>query len=123
MANKKYNVEILEAKGSCNSDLFKKMAERGDITSSKVTDNIEKVVVITGYALCHITVDEKEFDMNYYSTLDGFLSSGSEVFKNSVIDYIDDTNTFKIVKVRTKKGSTYKASPILLENNETIESI
>ena len=31
MANKNYTVEIIEAKGACDTALFKKMASSGDI--------------------------------------------------------------------------------------------
>ena len=51
--------------------------------------------------------------MGYYSTDNGLISTGSEVFKNSVVEYIDDIDTFKIVSIKTKKGTTYKVTPIL----------
>ena len=66
------------------------MASSGDITSSRINDMIDKIVKINGYALCHITAGEKDFDINYYSTNEGIISSGSEVFKNSVLNYIDE---------------------------------
>ena len=116
--NKSYSVEITEAKGACESEVFKKMAKNGDITSEKVTENIGKVITLTGYAVCHITTADKEFDMGYYSTTEGILSTGSEVFKKSVEEYYGDIDTFKIVSVRTKKGSTYKVAPVLTNNEE-----
>ena len=118
MANKNYTVEIIEAKGACDTALFKKMASSGDITSSRINDMIDKIVKINGYALCHITAGEKDFDINYYSTNEGIISSGSEVFKNSVLNYIDEDVYVKICKLKTKKGITYKVSPILV-NEET----
>lgn len=108
-----YKVEVQEAVGACKSTIFKKLAEKGDITSEKVADNIGKIIHITGYALCHITTKEKEFDMNYFATEEGFLSTGSEIFTNSVTDYLDEISTFKIVEVKTRKGKTYKVTPIL----------
>ena len=33
---RKYNVTIKEAKGTCDSELFRKMATKGDITAIKV---------------------------------------------------------------------------------------
>ena len=112
---KKYEVEILEKKGSCDSATFEKMAKNGDIASRKVTECVGEVVTITGYALCHITAGDKEFDMNYYATPEGMLSSGSEVFKNSVIEYYGDVGKFRINDVKTKRGTTYKVAPILEE--------
>ena len=120
---KKYEVKVLEKEGSCDSALFDKMAKNGDITSEKITEWIGKVVTITGYALCHITTEEKEFDMGYYATKDGMISTGSYIFMDSVKDYIDEVKTFRIVKVKTKKGTTYKVSPILVddETGEVLE--
>ena len=85
-----------------------------------IADTIDKIVKINGYALCHITAGEKDFDINYYSTNEGIISSGSEVFKNSVLNYIDEDVYVKICKLKTKKGITYKVSPILV-NEETGE--
>ena len=116
--NKKYNVEIVEAKGACDSEIFKKMASRGDIQADKVADNIDKVIRLTGYAVCHVTTSEKEFDMNYYSTDTGMLASGSQFFKESVEDYYGDIDTFKIVSIKTKKGTTYKVTPVLVNTEE-----
>lgn len=114
-STKKYEVEILEKKGSCDSATFEKMAKNGDISSEKVTENAGRVIKLTGYALCHITAGDKEFDMGYYATTEGILSTGSEVFKKSVEEYYGDVDTFKIVSVKTKKGTTYKVTPILEE--------
>ena len=101
MESKKYEVTVLEKKGSCDSATFEKMAQNGDINSEKVTENVGKVINLTGYALCHITAGDKEFDMNYYATDEGILSTGSEVFKNSVEEYYDDVKTFKIVSINS----------------------
>lgn len=120
MANKKYEVKILESVGSCDSSLFKKMAQNGDITSEKITDCVNKIVKITGYAICHIVAGDKEFDINYFATNEGLISSGSEVFKESVKNYIDEDVMLKIVKIKTNKGTTFKVAPILV-NDETGE--
>ena len=121
MEKKKYEVTIKEAHGSCNSNLFKKMAQKGDITSVKVQEMLGKVVNITGYAICHITTEDKEFDMGYFATNDGIISTGSEVFADSVSDYFGDVELFKIVSLKTKKGSTYKVSPILSDDSELVD--
>ena len=120
MEKKSHNVEITKAEGACNSEVFKKMAKNGDITSEKVTDNIGKVFKLTGYAICHITTADKEFDMGYYSTTEGMLSTGSEVFKNSVEEYYGEVETFKIVSIKTKKGTTYKVTPVLIDTVEEV---
>lgn len=113
---KKYELTINETKGSCNTELFKKMAKKGDISASKIDAFVDKVVKITGYADAHIVTDDKEFDITYYATDDGYFSTGSKYFNESLNDYLEDTDTFKILKVKTKKGFTYKASPIFNGN-------
>ena len=114
---KKYEITIKNATGSCNTELFKKMVKKGDITASKIDDYVDKVVVITGWADVNIQTDDKEFGLTYYATEEGYFSTGSEYFNESISDYFGDTNTFKILKVKTKKGHTYKASPIVKDEN------
>ena len=114
---KKYELTINEAQGSCDTELFKKMAKKGDISASKIEDFVDKVVRITGWANAHIAVDDKEFDLTYFATDDGYFSTGSENFINGVNDYLEDTDTFKILKVKTKRGHTYKASPMFNGEN------
>lgn len=114
---KKYELTIEGATGSCDTELFKKMAKKGDITASKIDDFVGKVVRITGTANANIKTDDKEFNITYYATDDGYFSSGSTWFYDSYSDYAGDTDTFKILKVKTKKGHTYKASPIFVEKD------
>ena len=123
MANSKYEVKVLEAYGTCDSDLFKKMATKGDITSDRVKNVVDKVFQITGYAKCNIITEDKNFDVVYYATNTGFISSGSEVLFDSIIDYIGDTDTFRIKEIKTKKGTTFKGVPIFksIENDEVFE--
>lgn len=113
----KYEVKIKSTKGACESELFKKLANKGDIVATKVTALIDKVVTIRGYAECHITTDEKEFDLNYFATDNGYISSGSQYFLDSVKDYFEFADTFKINEIKTKKGKTYKAMPVMSEKN------
>lgn len=115
---KRYELTIEKATGSCNTELFKKMATKGDITASKIEEFVGKVVKITGWAEAHIVTDEKEFNITYYATDDGYFSTGSKYFNESLDDYLGDTDTFKILKIKTKKGHTYKASPIFVNNEE-----
>ena len=110
---KKYELTIKSATGSCDTDLFKKMAKKGDITASKIEDFVNKVVKISGSADAHIETDDKEFDLTYYATDEGYFTTGSKYFSESLDDYLKDTDTFKILKVKTSKGYTYKAVPIV----------
>ena len=111
---KKYEVRIVNCDGTCNNPLFEKMTSKGDITvSGGVKDFINEVVNVKGYANCHITTSEKEFDVLYLDTDMGYISTGSKVFNDSFTDYYDDgVSKFRIVSVKCKKGTTYKAVPI-----------
>lgn len=112
--SRKYEVEIKEKKGTCDTTLFEKMAKNGDITATKVSELIGVEVKITGYAKCTITTDEKTFDINYFDTEEyGLVSSGSEIFAESVSTYFGEVNSVRLTEVKTKKGKTYKAVPVL----------
>lgn len=119
----KYEVTIKECEGTCNSNLFKKMAKNGDITAVSIKELIGKIVNITGFASCHITTDEKDFDINYFATDEGMFSTGSQVFLESVKNYFGtgEVDYFSIVQLKTKKGTTFKASPILKNEEEVSE--
>ena len=110
---KAYEVKINEKVGACDSATFEKMAKNGDLQSTKVSECVDKIVKINGYALCEIKAGDKEFDMNYYSTDEGLISSGSAIFRDSVKDYYGDVDLFKIVSIKTNKGTTFKVTPIL----------
>ncbi len=113
----KYEVEIKNANGIFEKEVMQKLIKKGDMVAEKITSLVGKVVNIRGYAECHIKTDEKEFDINYFASDNGYFSSGSEYFLESVKDYIEDATTFKISEIKTKKGKTYKALPVLSENN------
>jgi hypothetical protein len=123
--SRKYEVEIKEKKGTCDTTLFEKMAKNGDITATKVSELIGVEVKITGYAKCKITTDEKTFDINYFDTEEyGLVSSGSEIFAESVSTYFGEVNSVRLTEVKTKKGKTYKAVPVLSgkKQEQTIEN-
>lgn len=119
METKKYEVTVNEKKGTCDNALFEKMAKKGDLTAIKVSELIGVEVKITGYAKCHIVTDEKEFDINYFDTEEyGLVSSGSEIFTESVVDYFGEVESVRLTEVKTKKGKTYKAVPVLGNNKK-----
>lgn len=120
---KKYNVTVNSKDGSCDNDLFEKMAKKGDITAIKLSELIGKVVHIIGYANCTIETEEKTFDISYYDTEEyGLFSSGSEIFAESVEDYYGDVEMVRLTEVKTRKGKTYKAVPILGKTNKQEET-
>lgn len=115
----KFEVEIKEKKGTCESPVFEKMVKNGDITATKVTDLLGQQVQVTGYALCSITTDEKTFDLAYVDTYEyGLISSGSEIFLNSVKTYFGEVEKVLLSEIKTKKGKTYKAVPMLTNKKE-----
>lgn len=111
---RKYEVKILSKVGTCDNSLFEKMAKKGDITAIKVNEIIGAEVKILGYSECNIITDDKNFNITYYDTEEyGLISSGSEVFRESVEDYFGEVNSVRITEIKTKKGKTYKAVPSL----------
>lgn len=111
---KKYEVTVKEKKGSCDNDLFDLMVKNGDITSTKVSQLIGAILKIEGYSKCHIETDKKSFDINYIDTEEyGLISSGSEIFMKSVETYFGKVEYFRLAEVKTSKGTTYKAVPML----------
>ena len=119
METRKYEVTVLEKKGTCDNALFEKMAKKGDLTAIKLSELVGVEVKITGYAKCHIVTDEKEFDINYFDTEEyGLVSSGSEIFTESVIDYFGEVESVTLTEVKTKKGKTYKAVPVLVSSKK-----
>lgn len=125
MESRKYEVTVLEKKGSCDNELFAKMAKNGDITSIKLSDIIGAEVKITGFAKCNIVTENKNFNINYFDTEEyGLVSSGSEIFINSVNTYFGEVESVRITEVKTGKGKTYKAVPVLrnIKKEEQTES-
>lgn len=119
METRKYEVTVNEKKGTCDNALFEKMAKKGDLTAIKLSELVGVEVKITGYAKCHIITDEKEFDINYFDTEEyGLVSSGSEIFTESVVDYFGEVEIVRLTEVKTKKGKTYKAVPVLGNNKK-----
>lgn len=110
----KYEVEVKSIIGTLDNKIFEKMAKKGDITATKIVDIMGKVVTITGYSECEIETEDKNFSILYVNTEEfGIVSAGSEIFKESVEDYFGEVERFRIKSIKTKKGNTYKAVPIL----------
>lgn len=122
MENKqnKYEIKVLAKVGSCDNILFEKMAQKSDLTSTKLSNLIGSVVKIVGYAQCEIEINDKIFIMNYIDTEEyGLISTGSEIFMDSVTDYYGEVENVRLKEIKTKKGKTYKAVPVFQSKNET----
>ena len=117
--SKKYEVTVLEKKGTCDNSLFEKMAKKGDLIAIKLSDLLGVEVKITGYAKCNLVTDDKNFNINYFDTEEyGLVSSGSDIFTESVIEYFGEVDSVRLTEVKTKKGKTYKAVPVLGNKKE-----
>ena len=111
---RKYEVEIKNAEGTCKEELFTLMAQNGDITATKVKDLMNTEVSILGYAETHITTADKDFDIFYFDTAEyGLVSAGSQIFAESVKNYFGKCKSVFLKSIKTNKGSTYKAVPVL----------
>lgn len=122
MANKKYEVTVIEKGGTCNTPLFEKMATKGDVTATSIKEFIGQVLTIVGYAICEIVTDDKQFKIGYYDTEEyGFISTGSQIFFESVKDYFGEVEQVRVVEVKTNQGKTYKAMPVLGKKKEETE--
>ena len=117
---RKYEVVIKEKEGTCKEELFEIMAQNGDIQAIKISELVGMAVSIVGYAKCTITTSDKTFDINYFDTEEyGLISSGSEVFFESVARYFGKIKQCRLTEVKTKKGKTYKAVPSLNNKQQT----
>ena len=95
------------------------MAKKGDLTAIKLSELLGVEVKITGYAKCNVVTDDKNFNINYFDTEEyGLVSSGSEIFTESVVDYFGEVECVRLTEVKTKKGKTYKAVPVLGNNKK-----
>lgn len=111
---RKYEVTILKKEGTCKNELFEEMAKNGDLTSTKLSELIGVDVTITGYAVCNIVTADKNFNVTYFDTEEyGLISSGSDVFLESVTRYYGRVKQVRLTEIKTKKGKTYKAQPVL----------
>ena len=79
-------------------------------------------VEIVGYAKVKVVTEDKEFELMYIDTNEyGLVSTGSEIFYDSVKEYLEDTKQFILKEVKTKKGKTYKAVPKLKNDGKVAE--
>lgn len=122
---KKYEVTIMgEPTGALDSDLFRMMVSKGDITSTPVAELVDEKLTINGTCSVNVVTDEKEFNLEYFNTVEkGIVHCGcGTLFDESYSDYIEYTDTFIVKKVKCKMGIAYKAVPVIEKNIHTVNT-
>ena len=113
-AEKKFEITLNSAEGTCDTALFKKMINKADVTSTPVKDLVGKVFTPTGSADVHIKTADKEFDRFLIDTKEyGVIHTSSEVFEDGFADYREECNSMRIVGVKAKLGTCYKCVPVI----------
>lgn len=121
---KKYEVTIIgEPTGALNNDLFRTLVSKGDVTSTAITELVDERLTINGTCAVHVATDKKEFNLEYYNTIEkGIVHCGGDtLFSESYSDYSEYTDSFIVKKVKCKMGSAYKAVPVM-ENIHTADT-
>ena len=117
-----FNVEVKKVSGTCDSELFKLMASKGDITSLSVSELVNNEFTVKGYAEAVVTTDERTVERLYIDTEEfGLIHTSSDTFKKGFKDYVVYTSTMRIVGVKAKLGTCYKCVPVLNKVAETKE--
>lgn len=119
--NSNFKVTIKNATGICDTELFRKVCESGDLNALRIKDHIGDIIHVNGTCDTTIQNNDNIFDITYYACDEGVYSTGSTVFNEGVTDYIGDINTFRIISIKTKRGTSFKASPVFSESLETLD--
>ena len=119
MTTSNFKVNIKATTGICDTELFRKVCEHGDLNALRVKEHIGDIIHING--TCDVTIQNNDevFDITYYACDEGVYSTGSKIFKDSVTDYLGDINVFRITSISTRKGTSFKASPVFSESLES----
>lgn len=118
-----FNVEVKKVNGTCDSELFKLMASKGDITSLSVSELVNNEFTVKGYAEASVTTDERTVERLYIDTEEfGLIHTSSDTFKKGFKDYVVYTSIMRIVGVKAKLGTCYKCVPVLNKVVETKEA-
>ena len=119
--NKNFEITLINAEGTCDTALFKKMISKADVTSTPITELVGKVFTPTGSANVHIKTTEKEFDRLLIDTKEyGIIHTSSTVFEDGFADYRGECNKMRIVGVKAKLGTCYKCVPVITAESEEV---
>ena len=119
---KEFEVTLNNATGTLNTELFKKMCAKGDVTSTGIVNLVGCTFTPQGDADCHIKTSEREFDRTYIDTVEyGIIHTASPIFLDGYSDYSGECDTMRIVAVKVKLGTCYKCVPVFNKEVETKE--
>ena len=119
--NKNFEITLINAEGTCDTSLFKKMISKADVTSTPITELVGKIFTPTGSANVHIKTTEKEFDRLLIDTKEyGIIHTSSSVFEDGFDDYRGECDKMRIVGVKAKLGTCYKCVPVITAESEEV---
>lgn len=119
--NKNFEITLINAEGTCDTSLFKKMVSKADVTSTPITELVGKTFTPTGSANVHIKTTEKEFDRLLIDTKEyGIIHTSSSVFEDGFADYIGECDSMRIVGVKAKLGTCYKCVPVITAESDEV---
>ena len=120
-AEKNFEITLINAEGTCDTTLFKKMISKADITSTPITELVGKIFTPTGSANVHIKTTEKEFDRLLIDTKEyGIIHTSSSVFEDGFSDYRGECDKMRVVGVKAKLGTCYKCVPVITAESEEV---
>ena len=119
--NKNFEITLINAEGTCDTSLFKKMINKADVTSTPINKLVGNTFTPTGSANVHIKTTEKEFDRLLIDTKEyGIIHTSSSVFEDGFSDYRGECDSMRIVGVKAKLGTCYKCVPVISAESEEV---
>ena len=119
--NKNFEITLINAEGTCDTTLFKKMINKADVTSTPITKLVGNIFTPTGSANVHIKTTEKEFDRFLIDTKEYcIIHTSSSVFEDGFVDYEGECDCMRIVGVKAKLGTCYKCVPVITAESEEV---
>ena len=117
--NKNFEITLINAEGTCDTSLFKKMINKADVTSTPITKLVGNIFTPTGSANVHIKTPEKEFDRLLIDTREyGIIHTSSSVFEEGFSDYRRECDKMRVVGVKAKLGTCYKCVPVITAESD-----
>lgn len=119
---KNFEIAINSTEGTLSAKLFEKMVNKGDVTSTCITELKGEVFTPIGEADCTVTTEERVFNRKYIDTVEhGIIHTSSKLFIEGYNDYKQECSTLRIVAIKAKLGMAYKCVPVLNNSAEIIE--